>query len=119
MNIALNTVNYTANYVRGYTYTNQDYVKRYPMIEIIYECDMEDFKLNTPIAVSLEQDYNDWAAYDSITGIYSFGDTQEEAKKNFCYAMEDVYKFLLDDVRHLTPLNKNTLNYLEKILSRK
>ncbi|MBM3708999.1 MAG: hypothetical protein FJW61_01055 [Actinobacteria bacterium] len=119
MNLPIIPADYTGNYTNGETYTNQNYLKNPETIEIIYECEIEDFRLNIPIAVRLERDHNDWAASDSITGIYSFGDTPEEAKKNFCYALEDVYKFLLEDGDNLTILNRNTLEYLEKILSKK
>lgn len=119
MNLSIGFTDYTKNYVGGLTSTNQIYLKKYPIVELIYECDIKDFRLNTPIAVEIEQDYNDYAVYDSITGIYSFGDTINEAKINFCHTLEDVYKFLLDDIENLTPISKNTLNYLKKILSRK
>lgn len=117
MNLAINFADYTKNYVRGLTSTNQIYLKKYPMIEIIYECVIKDFRLNTSIAVKIEQDYNDYAVYDSFTGIYSFGDTIDEAKINFCHALEDVYKHLLDDENNLNSISKNTLDYLKSILS--
>lgn len=117
MNLQIGFTNYTKNYVGGLTSTNQTYLKKYPMVETIYECDIKDFRLNTPIDVEIEQDYNDYAVYDSYTGIYSFGDTIDEAKINFCYALEDVYKHLLDDEKNLNSISKNTLDYLKSILS--
>jgi len=121
MNIPISYAIPTNRYISGNTYSNQDYVKDWEVIEIINinECKMEEFELITPIPVRLEKDYNDWIASDSITGVYSFGDTREEAKQNFCYALEDVYKFLSEDLNNLTPINKNTYEYLKKILSKK
>lgn len=119
MNVPLSFANNTGNYVKGYTSTNQIYIDRYPIIEIIDKCDIADFKLNTPIFVRIEPDYNDFAIYDSFTGIYSFGSTISEAKENFCTTLEDTYKFLLEDIENLSPINKSTLDYLEEILSRK
>jgi predicted RNase H-like HicB family nuclease len=110
----------TGNYFEGSTRSIQNSFN-WMLIEMINinECDMEDFKLNTPISVRLEKDYNDWVASDSITGVYSFGNTKEDAKKNFCYSLEDVYKFLSEDLDNLTSINKNTYEYLKNILSKK
>ena len=83
------------------------------------KCDIADFKLNTPIFVRVEPDYNDYAIYDSFTGIYSFVSTISEAKENFCATLEDTYKFLLEDIENLSPINKKTLYYLAEILTRK
>ncbi len=119
MNLEIRLADFTANYVKGSTYADQTYVKRNPMIEIIYECDISNYKLIVPISVTIEPDHNDFVAHDSITGIYGFGDTADEAKMNFCYSLEDVYEFLIDDIENLTPLNKDTLSYLNEILIRK
>jgi len=107
-------------YKRGFTHSSQDYISHWEVVEMIEinEYEMEEFILKTPISIRLERDYNDWVASDSITGVYSFGNTREEAKKNFCYALEDVYKFLSED-DNLTPINKNTYEYLKNILSKK
>lgn len=111
---------YTNNYLEGSTRSSQDSFD-WGIIEMINinECEMEEFKLNTPISVRFEKDCGDWVASDSITGVYSFGNTKEEAKKNFCYALEDVYKFLSGDLDNLTQINKNTYEYLKNILSKK
>ena len=109
----------TADFISGTTYADQAYTERAKMIDIIYQCDIEDCKLIKPIAINIEKDYDDYAVSDPISGIYSFGDTEIKAKINFCYAMENVYHFLVEDSENLTSVNKETLNYLNKILSRK
>ena len=119
MNLALRLADFTEDYVELSAYTDQAYVERGPMIDIIYECDISNYKLIAPISVTIEPDHNDFVAHDSRTGVYSFGDTAEEAKMNFCYSLEDVYEFLLEDSENLTQLNKDTLSYLNKILIRK
>jgi predicted RNase H-like HicB family nuclease len=119
VNLALRLADFTENYAEFSTYANEAYVKRGPMIDIIYECEISNYKLIAPISVTIEPDHNDFVAHDSLTGIYSFGDTAEEAKINFCYSLEDVYEFLLEDSENLTQLNKDTLSYLNKILIRK
>lgn len=119
MNFAIELVDFTANYIEGSTCADQAYVKRNPIIEIIDECDIGNYKLISPISVIIEPDHNDFVVHNSHTGIYSFGDTPEEAKMNFCYSLEDVYEFLLEDIENLTPLNKDTLSYLNEILTRK
>lgn len=121
MNMPMSFAGYTGNYINGSTLSNQNYVTNWGIIEMIdiNECEMEEFKINTPISVKLEKDYGDWIASDSITGIYSFGNTPGEAKKNYCYAIEEVYNFLSEDKQNLTPINEKTLEYLDKILSKK
>jgi len=107
----------TASFISGTTYADQAYTERSKMIDIIYQCDIEDYKLIKPIPVIVEEDYNDYVVSDPMSGIYSFGDTEIRAKINFCHAMENVYQFLLEDSKNLTPINKETLKYLNKILS--
>jgi predicted RNase H-like HicB family nuclease len=109
----------TANFISGVTYTDKAYTKRAKMIDIIYQQNIEDCKLIKPISVNIERDYEDYVVSDSRSGIYSFGYTEEEAKANFCYAMENVFFFLLEDNKNLTLENRKTLNYLKKILRRK
>jgi len=120
LNQPVSLARYTDNYLEGSTRSSQDSFN-WGIIEMINinECEMKEFKLNTPISVRLEKDYNDWVASDSITGVYSFGNIKEEAKKNFCYALEDVFKFLSEDLDNLTPINKITYEYLKNILSKK
>lgn len=109
----------TADFISSITFADQAYTERAKIIDIIYQCDIEDCKLIKPIAVNIEKDYNDYSVSDPITGIYSFGDTENSAKLNFCYAMENVFFFLLEDYKNLTPTNKKTLDYLKKKLCRK
>ena len=120
MNMPMRFAGYTHKYIEGSTRSSQDSFN-WGIIEMINinECEMEEFKLNTPISVRLEKDYNDWVASDSFTGVYSFGNTKEEAKKNFCYALEDVFKFFSVDLDNLNSVNKDTYEYLKNVLSKK
>ncbi len=119
MVFSVDSTAYTSRYFNSNTYANQNCINNIGIIDVIDECEMDDYRLEKPISVKIERDYNDWVVSDSITGVYSFGDTIGEAKQNFCFALEDVYKFLSEDFDHLTQINKNTYEYLKSILSEK
>ncbi|TEU10856.1 MAG: hypothetical protein E3J21_25075 [Anaerolineales bacterium] len=88
--------------------------RRHPLL--LYSLRHPQLRLNSPIAVSLEDDGVQViaAAYD--LDVFGYGETEWEALDDLRHTITDLYFTLKDDARALGPMPRRVWEYLSDII---